>query len=94
MISPDSGPAHISTAMGTPVIGLYATTNPDRARPYLSANWVINHYPDAIQRKHNKAVKELPWGTRVRDEWAMNLITINDVTSMIDEFMPVSLNTE
>ena len=94
MISPDSGPAHMSTAMGTPVIGLYATTNPDRARPYLSANWVVNRYPDAIQKKHNKTVKELPWGTRVRDEWAMNLITTNDVTSMIDEFMPVSLNTE
>ena len=86
MISPDSGPAHMATATNTPVIGLYATTNPDRARPYLSANWVVNRYPDAIYKKHHKQVKELPWGARVRDEWAMNLITINDVEKMVDSF--------
>lgn len=87
VISPDSGPAHMSTAMGTPVIGLYATTNPDRARPYLSADWVVNRYPDAIDKKHHKQVKDLPWGTRVRDSWAMNLISAHDVKSMINEFM-------
>lgn len=91
MISPDSGPAHMSTAMGTPVIGLYATTNPDRARPYLSAKWLVNRYPDAIKKKHNKAVNDLPWGTRVRDEWAMNLISIEDTTNMIDLFFKQSL---
>ncbi|HEX5314571.1 MAG TPA: glycosyltransferase family 9 protein, partial [Gammaproteobacteria bacterium] len=36
IITPDSGPAHMATAVGTPVIGLYATTNPERAGPYLS----------------------------------------------------------
>ena len=87
MISPDSGPAHMATAMNTPVIGLYATTNPDRARPYLSERWLVNRYPDAIEKKHHKKVKEMPWGTRVRDEWAMDLIKTNDVTTMIDKFM-------
>ena len=87
MISPDSGPAHMSTAMGTPVIGLYATTNPDRARPYLSQNWVINRYPDAIKKKHHKEVKDIAWGSRVRDDWAMKLITVEDVTNTIDKFM-------
>lgn len=86
MVSPDSGPAHMSTAMGTPVIGLYATTNPDRARPYLSANWVVNRYPDAIYKKHHKQIKDMPWGARVRDEWAMELITENNVAQMIDLF--------
>ena len=90
MISPDSGPAHMATAMGTPVIGLYATTNPDRARPYASANWVVNRYPDAIYQKHHKLVDDVPWGTRVRDEWAMNLITFEDITNMIDKFMQQS----
>ena len=32
VIAPDSGPAHLATAVSTPVIGLYACTNPDRAR--------------------------------------------------------------
>ena len=87
MISPDSGPAHMSTAMGTPVIGLYATTNPDRARPYLSEKWIVNRYADAITKKYNKEVKDIPWGTRVRDDWAMDMITTDDVTNTVDKFM-------
>lgn len=84
MISPDSGPAHMATAMDTPVIGLYASTNPDRARPYLSAEWSVNRYADAIQKKYNKTVEKVAWGSRVRDEWAMNLITVDDVKKKID----------
>jgi len=87
MISPDSGPAHMSTAMNTAVIGLYATTNPNRARPYLSSEWVVNRYPDAICKKHDKKVEDVNWGARVRDNWAMNLITVEDVKSMVDKFM-------
>ncbi len=87
MISPDSGPAHMSTAMDTPVIGLYATTNPDRARPYLSSKWVVNRYPEAIDKKHHKKVQDVAWGTRVKDNWAMNLITSKDVKNMVDTFM-------
>ncbi len=94
MISPDSGPAHMATAMNTPVIGLYATTNPDRARPYLSAEWVVNRYPDAVLKKHHKKVNDVAWGTRIRDEWAMNLITVEDVTNMIDKFMQQSSDTK
>jgi heptosyltransferase I len=84
MISPDSGPAHMATAMNTPVIGLYATTNPDRARPYLSSDWTVNKYSDAIYKKYNANVEDVAWGTRVRDEWAMELITIEDVKNKVD----------
>jgi len=87
MISPDSGPAHMATAMNTPVIGLYASTNPERARPYLSSDWTVNRYPEAIQKKHHKKVEEVAWGSRVRDEWAMNLITIEDVKKKVDSLL-------
>jgi len=33
-ISPDTGPLHISRAVGTPVVGLYGYTNPKRTGPY------------------------------------------------------------
>ncbi|MFV2060365.1 MAG: glycosyltransferase family 9 protein, partial [Gammaproteobacteria bacterium] len=68
IIAPDSGPAHIATALNIPVIGLYATTNPRRARPYLSGQYTINRYDEAISDKFSKTVEQLPWGTRVRDE--------------------------
>lgn len=87
VIAPDSGPAHFCTAINTPVIGLYATTNPDRARPYNSERWLVNRYPDAISRKFGKPVDALPWGTRVRDAGTMGLITVEDVKSMLDSFM-------
>ncbi|MFK5912915.1 MAG: glycosyltransferase family 9 protein [Woeseiaceae bacterium] len=87
MVSPDSGPAHMATAMNTPVVGLYASTNPDRARPYLSADWTIDRYPEAILKKYNKNIADVAWGTRVRELWAMDLITIEDVKNKIDKFM-------
>ena len=85
IIAPDSGPAHLGTAVGTPVIGLYACTNPDRARPYLDAALVVNKYPEAITAKHNTATDQLPWGIRVRDEGTMERITPADVTNKLDQ---------
>lgn len=87
VISPDSGPAHMATATNTPVVGLYACTNPDRARPYLSNAWTVNRYPDAILKKFKLSVDQVKWGTRVRDEWAMSLISINDVMQKIDNLI-------
>jgi len=89
IISPDSGPAHIATAVDTPVVGLYATTNPDRARPYLSQEWLINRYPDAIHKKFNTTVEQIKWGARVKDDWAMKLITVNDVILKLKKLLPL-----
>ncbi len=85
VISPDSGPAHMATAVHTPVVGLYATTNPDRAGPYLSLPWVVNRYPEAIETKYGKSVAEVPWGTRVRDEGTMDRIAVDDVVEKIEQ---------
>lgn len=84
IVAPDSGPAHLATAVNTPVIGLYACTNPDRARPYLSEQWLINRYPEAVENKFGKPVNEVPWGARVRDEGTMHLIKPSDVIKMLD----------
>lgn len=87
VLAPDSGPAHIANAAGTPVIGLYATTNPSRARAYLSEKWLINQYPEAVRAFLGKSVDEVPWGTRVRNEEAMCLIKIEAVTQKLDQLM-------
>lgn len=87
LLAPDAGPAHLATAIGTPVIGLYACTNPERARPYLSAAWLVNRYPEAIQRTYGKGLDELPWGQRVRDMGTMELIQPADVCHKLDALM-------
>jgi heptosyltransferase I len=87
VVAPDSGPAHLATALGVPVVGLYATTNPDRARPYFSAGFVVNRYPEAVLDKYGKMPADLPWGIRVRDPGTMDRITIADVTSALDRLL-------
>lgn len=87
LLAPDSGPAHLATAVGTPVIGLYAATNPDRARPYLSKRWVVNRYPEAVYAKYGKMPPDLPWGARVREPGTMERISVDDVTRVLDELL-------
>ena len=86
VICPDSGPAHMATALGTPVIGLYASSNPQRTGSYLSQKYTINRYPDAITRYLGKNVADLRWGQRVRHPDAMSLIKVVDVIQKIDIF--------
>ena len=86
VICPDSGPAHMATAAGTPVIGLYATSNPDRTGPYLSRELCVNRYPEALDRYLGKRVADVRWGRRVRHPEAMELITVEDVIGRIDDF--------
>lgn len=86
VLCPDSGPAHMATAAGTPVIGLYATSNPDRTGPYLSRNLCVNRYPEAAERYLGKRVTELRWGQRVRHPEAMELITVDDVIDKFKDF--------
>jgi heptosyltransferase I len=94
LVSPDSGPVHMATAAGTPVIGLYATTNPDRAGPYLSQRWRVDRYPDALKKFDAKTPEDAPWGTRVRDPEAMECISIADVTGRLDELMAAKTRGE
>jgi heptosyltransferase I len=86
LICPDSGPAHMATAAGTPVLGLYATSNPDRTGPYLSRDLCVNRYPDAVRQYLGKDVSDIRWGRRVRHPAAMALISVEDVFGKIDEF--------
>ncbi|MEX2365705.1 MAG: glycosyltransferase family 9 protein, partial [Pseudohongiellaceae bacterium] len=92
LISPDSGPAHMATTVDTPVIGLYACANPQRTGPYLSQQWTINHYPEAVRDKFHKPVDELPWGIRVRDPGTMDRITVKEVKSTLDRLLEYQKN--
>lgn len=89
VICPDSGPAHMSTAVNTPVLGLYATSNPARTGPFASRELTVNRYPDAAMKFLKKPVEQLRWGQRVRHRDAMDLITIDDVVDKIDIFFSI-----
>ena len=45
MLSPDTGPLHMASALGTPVIGLYGYTDPKRVGPYRgSRDLIVDRY--------------------------------------------------
>ena len=87
VLAPDTGPTHIASALGTPVIGLYAATNPQRAGPYNSQHTVVNKYPEALMQYNKQRVADAPWGTRVRNDECMSLITVAEVTEMVDRVL-------
>jgi len=69
----------MATAVGTPVIGLYATANPSRSGPYLSRQWCVDKYDAASRALLGKPAEQIPWHTKIEREGVMDLITPADV---------------
>ena len=84
LIAPDSGPAHLAAGVGTPVIGLYAASNPCRSGPYLSRAWCVNKYAVAARTFRNKSENEIKWGAKLEYAGVMDLIAVDEVTSRLD----------
>ena len=87
LLSPDSGPAHMATTVGTPVIGLYAATNPARTGPYYSRQWCVDRYEQAAQRFKGRPAAEIPWTTKIEQPGVMDLITVADVIERLDALL-------
>jgi len=85
IIAPDTGPAHMATIVDTPVIGLYASSNPKRSGPYKSQQILINKYAEALHEFSYKTIEQARWGERIRDPNVMNLISVDEVKHRIDE---------
>ena len=75
LLTPDSGPAHMASAAGTPVVGLYAATNPARSGPYLSRQWCVDKYDAAARKLLGKPAAEIAWTTKIERPGVMDLIT-------------------
>jgi heptosyltransferase I len=79
VISPDAGPAHIASALGTPVLGLYAATWSKRSGPYRSLDLCVDRFSQAARKFRGKEPEELRWGTRIEVPGVMDLIQPDDV---------------
>jgi len=87
LLTPDSGPAHMAGMVDTPVIGLYAATNPARSGPYRSQEWCVNRFPEAARRFMGCAPEQLPWWVKIEKPGVMDLIEPDDVKERLDQFM-------
>jgi heptosyltransferase I len=86
VISPDSGPAHIASALGTPVVGLYAATWSRRSGPYNSLDLCVDRFAQAAVKFRKSTPEDLRWGTRIEEPGVMDLIEISDVIEKLKLF--------
>lgn len=84
VIAPDTGPTHITNALNTPVIGLYAATNPQRAGPYRFQQLVVNQYPLALEMYYELSVNDARWGQRIQNAECMSLIQSSEVIKKLN----------
>ena len=83
VVSGDTGPAHISVAVGTPVVGLYGPTAVERSGPYGNLQLAIDKQSNC-RCQYEKQCRFAPEGTAGD---CMNLITTGDVMDKIKQVL-------
>lgn len=83
LIAPDSGPLHFADALGTPVVGLYASTWSRRSGPYSSLGYCVDRFPQAAEQFCGKSAEQLRWGARIEKPGVMDLIQYEDVVAKL-----------
>jgi len=86
VLTPDAGPAHIASALGTPVLGLYAATWSRRSGPYNSLDLCVDRFEEAALRFRKKPAEQLRWGTRIEEPGVMDLIRPEDVIERFEHW--------
>jgi heptosyltransferase I len=86
VLTPDAGPAHIASALGTPVLGLYAATWSRRSGPYNSLDLCVDRYEEAALKFRGKSAANLRWGHRIEEPGVMELVQPADVIERLEFF--------
>lgn len=79
LVAPDSGPVHFAAALGTPVVGLYASTWSRRSGPQGSLAHTVDRFPEAARRFHACEPEKLRWGKRIEKPGVMDLVETDAV---------------
>lgn len=85
VLTPDSGPAHFGSSVGTATIALHAATDPRRSGPYRFVGLAVDAYDRAAHKFRGKAASQLPWGTKIEEPGVMELITVEEVCARFDQ---------
>ena len=85
VIAPDTGPLHMAVAAGTPVIGLYAHSNPARTGPYGQQQYVADAYTPLLLEKLGARAAQAPWGLRLKGDELMTHISTKQVYSLFEQ---------
>jgi heptosyltransferase I len=84
VVAPDSGTAHLAVTQGTPVVGLYAHSNPRRTGPYRGSHLTLDAYTPALANLRGQTPDTVRWGTRLKGAELMSAITLTEVLARFD----------
>jgi heptosyltransferase I len=90
LLTPDAGPSHMASALGTPVVGLHAATWSRRSGPYRFLDLCVDRYPEAARKYRNKEPEALRWGHRIEEPGVMDLVSVEDVCDRLAAALDVS----
>ena len=76
MIAGDTGPLHIASAVGTPIVSLFGPTDPERNGPWAPSDIVISRYDQC----------DCKWERRCHEaQWCLNAIGVAEVTAGVQQ---------
>jgi lipopolysaccharide heptosyltransferase I len=74
MVSGDTGPLHIATAVGTPVVSIFGPTDPARNGPWLTDDLAVSRF-DSCGCHYDRRCRE--------DRWCLTTIPVTEVTAAV-----------
>lgn len=77
MVSGDTGPLHIASALGVPTVSLFGPTNPARNGPWNPADIALARYERCDCHYERKC-------RHPEDKWCLQTITVDDVIAAVD----------
>lgn len=83
LLAPDSGSMHLASALNTPVIGLFARHDDKRVGPWNFMDLNVSVYHELAKQELQSDT--IPWRYRIKQEQAMEHITIERVIQAFDE---------
>lgn len=85
LLAPDTGPVHLASAVGLPVVGLYAVARSELTGPWLDRRFSVDRYAEAARRLLGEGAPG--WHRRVHDSRAMDFVTVEDVCAQVDRLL-------
>jgi heptosyltransferase I len=83
LLCPDTGPSHMASAVGTPVVALHAVTSAQVSGPYNYQHLAVDCYPQAVEQIIKKTPTENIWGTHAHGNDTMKLVTVEAVLAKL-----------
>jgi len=87
LVAPDSGPVHFAAALGTPVVGLYASTWARRSGPLGSLEHCVDRFPEACRKFLGRQPEAVKWGKRIEADGVMALVEVDEVIEKVSALL-------